>query len=255
MDDTETMQSLPTWEALYGPNVGYAIELYERYLADPSSVDDETRAIFERLGRDEEAAIASLTRPASAAPVNGNGASARTSSTGVKSVKVTPVAELPASLLDVNKIVLAARIARGIREYGHLAANIDPLGAPRPGDPMLEPETHGITDEDLRQLPPTIVWPAAGPEEGTCLDAIKKLRSIYCGSVGYEFDHVQDFTERTWLHESVESGVYRPTSGEAVTVYPCEVPLVLGHRGPPRSIVPACETETPFALQLRCKTS
>ncbi len=209
MDDTETMQSLPTWEALYGPNVGYAIELYERYLADPSSVDDETRAIFERLGRDEEAAIASLTRPASAAPVNGNGASARTSSTGVKSVKVTPVAELPASLLDVNKIVLAARIARGIREYGHLAANIDPLGAPRPGDPMLEPETHGITDEDLRQLPPTIVWPAAGPEEGTCLDAIKELRAIYCGSVGYEFDHVQDFTERTWLHESVESGVYR----------------------------------------------
>jgi len=90
MDDTETMQSLPTWEALYGPNVGYAIELYERYLADPSSVDDETRAIFERLGRDEEAAIASLTRPASATPVNGNGASAaRTSSTsdGLKSIK------------------------------------------------------------------------------------------------------------------------------------------------------------------------
>ena len=72
------------------PNVGYAIELYERYLADPSSVDDETRAIFERLGRDEEAAIASLTRPASATPVNGNGASAgRTSSTsdGLKSIK------------------------------------------------------------------------------------------------------------------------------------------------------------------------
>src|SRR5690348_18233881 len=73
MDDRDGQQSLPAWEALYGPNVGYAIELYERFLSDPESVDPESRAVFQRLGRDEDRAIATLTRPASHTVVNGNG--------------------------------------------------------------------------------------------------------------------------------------------------------------------------------------
>src|SRR5947209_722809 len=125
MEDTKTEQSRPTWEALYGANVGYAIELYERFLSDPASVDDVTRSIFEKLGRDEEAAIASLTRPATATPINGNGATA--TQAPVEEIKPSRAAGVDA-FTDVNKIVLAARIARGIREYGHLAAGIDPLG-------------------------------------------------------------------------------------------------------------------------------
>ena len=31
----------------YGPNAGYVLELYERYRQNPSSVDPETRAIFD----------------------------------------------------------------------------------------------------------------------------------------------------------------------------------------------------------------
>jgi 2-oxoglutarate dehydrogenase E1 component len=34
------------WDAFYGPNAGYAQELYERYLHDPESVDGATRAFF-----------------------------------------------------------------------------------------------------------------------------------------------------------------------------------------------------------------
>jgi 2-oxoglutarate dehydrogenase E1 component len=216
MDDRDTPSSLPAWEALYGPNVGYALELYERYLHDPGSVDAETRTIFDRLERDEDRALATLARPSSSSVPNGkaNGSNGATpaavlapTSAGNGAAPAVQAAEKPT--VDVNKVVLAARMARSIREYGHLAANIDPLGSPRPGDPMLEPATHGITDVDLAALPASIVWPSAGPEDGTCLDAIEKLREMYCGSIGYEFDHVQDYTERTWLHDSVESGAFR----------------------------------------------
>ena len=31
----------------YGPNAGYVLDLYERYLQDPGSVDAATRAYFE----------------------------------------------------------------------------------------------------------------------------------------------------------------------------------------------------------------
>ncbi|MGN6672685.1 MAG: 2-oxoglutarate dehydrogenase E1 component, partial [Thermomicrobiales bacterium] len=58
-------------------------------------------------------------------------------------------------------------------------------------------------------LPATIVWRTAGPEAGTCRDAINRLRAFYMGTIGYDFDHVQDYDERDWLTKQVESGVLR----------------------------------------------
>lgn len=123
-------------------------------------------------------------------------------------MSVTPGAPAFSARNDVGRIVGAARLARSIREYGHLEARIDPLGTPGPGDPMLEAKTHGLTDADLASLPATIVWPLADPEQGTCLDAIKQLRAIYSGPIGYDFDHVQDHQERAWLVEQVEQGTF-----------------------------------------------
>lgn len=173
---------MDTLDAFYGPNAGYVQELYDQYLHDPNSVDATMRAYFETHTE------------------SGNGRSA--------SGALIPAAPSVATPVDVTKVVSAARMARSIREYGHLAANIDPLGAPRPGDPMLNPETHGITDADLAALPATIVWKSAGPEAGTCLDAIHRLEEIYSGPLGYDFDHVNTFEERNWLHENVEAGTF-----------------------------------------------
>jgi 2-oxoglutarate dehydrogenase E1 component len=210
-------------EAFYGPNVGYALELYERYLADPDSVDPSTRAFFRQLGpiEDGQGLVATLARPTTKTPTSaGNGYAAEpapSGGNGASAAVVTPPSRpgpAPSSAppvpdQQVLKVVTAARLARGIREYGHLCADIDPLGAPRPGDPMLEPATHHLTENDLRALPATIVWPSAGPEFASCLEAINRLREIYCGPIGYDFDHVQDFGERAWLHTVVESGTFR----------------------------------------------
>ena len=174
---------MSAWDDFFGPNAGYVIELYERYQRDPSAVDPATRAFFERNAPPD------LTpRPPS---------------------RRADISEVS----DIARIVGAARLARGIREYGHLAARTNPLaealGEPPPGDPMLNPATHGLSDANLARLPASIVWPDAGPEAGTCRDAIARLRAIYCGPLGYDFDHVQDFGERAWLREVVESGAYR----------------------------------------------
>lgn len=212
--------------ALYGPNVGYALELYERYLEDPESIDEATRAYFEKIGSNGEgsAAIATLARPSSPTDTTerSNGAHERVatipspSATNGAGSAVTSAPRYPSDTADIHRIVVAARLARGIREYGHLAADIDPLGAPRPGDPMLEASTHHISESELQHLPASIVWPEVGPEGGTCLDAITRLRGMYSGTVGYDFDHVQDFNERAWLHENVERGTFwQPLTEEA----------------------------------------
>jgi 2-oxoglutarate dehydrogenase E1 component len=187
---------MSVWDAFQGPNAGYVAELYERYQQDPTSLDEPTRAFFAALSPEEIAAA--LASP--------DGARTGSPAPPAASAPSTPA---PTTPRDALRIVLAARLARSIREYGHLAARIDPLGAPPPDDPMLHGETHGITDAELAALPPTIVWPGAGAETGTCLDAIQRLRAIYSGPLGYDFDHVRDFAERAWLRDVVESGRFR----------------------------------------------
>ena len=55
---------------------------------------------------------------------------------------------LAASVAGRHPTQLWARDAvQAIRRYGHLAAEIDPLGSRPMGDPALLPETHGITED------------------------------------------------------------------------------------------------------------
>src|SRR5918993_3738775 len=114
---------MPAWGEFAGLNRGYILELYEKFRQDPSLVDDATRAIFEQW-----------TPPPEEVEERG-----------------------PVSGESLHKAVRAVSLAQSIRRYGHLAANLDPLGIRVPqGDPSLRPETHGITVEDLRQLPATL---------------------------------------------------------------------------------------------------
>jgi 2-oxoglutarate dehydrogenase E1 component len=57
----------------------------------------------------------------------------------------------------VHVIVGAANLAESIRRFGHLAATLDPLGSAQIGDSTLLPKTHGITDDDLKRLPASLV--------------------------------------------------------------------------------------------------
>ena len=70
-------------------------------------------------------------------------------------------------------------LATAIREYGHLAARIDPLGlANPPGDPDLHPAAHGLTDDDLRALPASLVGsPMAGATDAA--NALEALSLIH----------------------------------------------------------------------------
>jgi 2-oxoglutarate dehydrogenase E1 component len=167
----------------HGPNAGYVLELFERYQRDPQSVDPATRAIFERWTPDEAAAT-----PAAPAP-------------GV-------AAGEPPSPLDVTHTVAAARLIRYIRELGHLDAQIDPLGGAPPGDPGLRLEIHDVTEAGLARLPASIVRGPIAATARNALEGVQKLREVYSGAIGYETDHIQNFEERSWIREAIESGQF-----------------------------------------------
>jgi 2-oxoglutarate dehydrogenase E1 component len=160
-----------------GVNAGYVLELYERYRQNPESVDPDTRKAFE-----------SWTPP----------------STDVASTQSV------AGGTNIQKIVGAATLADCIRRYGHLAAGIDPLGSEPIGDPSLSPSAHGITVEDLRSLPASLVEGPVAESSANAFEAIEKLRRVYCSTSGFDYAHVFVPEEREWLRYAAESGRFLP---------------------------------------------
>ncbi len=181
------------WDTFLGPNAGYAQELYERYRQDPASVDAATRAFFEQ---------SSPPLPPVPAPEPAPTVSMAPSAAWGVTEGVTE--------REMRIIVGAAKLARMIRQYGHLAARFDPLGSQPPGKEALTLTAHGLTESDLARLPASIVWPNDDPHGAKdALEAIEMLRALYSGALGYEFAHIQDEQERNWLHDTVESGAFR----------------------------------------------
>lgn len=172
-------------QLFHGPNAGYMFELYERYLADPTSADSATKALFENWNPSQNDAQAHL-----------NGQAAAT----------VPAAQ-PAA--NASTIVGIANLANAIRRDGHLAAQLDPLGTAPPGDQSLEAATHNVTDAQLRATPGSI-FSGALAQSPTAYDAIATLRSVYSNVIGFEIDHIHDPKERQWLRDAAEQRSFHP---------------------------------------------
>src|SRR5436305_1606540 len=175
-------------DTFYGPNAGYVLELYERYLQNPANVDPQTRTIFDTWSQERETPLLEDT-----GQMDGH---------------------MP---FQVSDVVAASALTHAIRERGHLGAHLDPLGTEPLGDPALLPETHGITNEDLALLPPTIVGGHAAEGAHDALEAINNLRAMYSGTISYEFDQVKSPVERYWLRDAVGLHLYQEPQSPAAS--------------------------------------
>jgi 2-oxoglutarate dehydrogenase E1 component len=162
------MSTLPITSAF---NDGYISELYETYRRDPGALDESWRQFFrfaESLGGSR-----------------GEGA-------------------LDESLL--RKVAGAAALLGAIQRYGHLAVQLDPLGSPPLGAAELKPEFHGITEADLAEIPASALADAHTSTQltGTAADVVQHLRELYCSTLGFEFDHLEEEAERDWFRRAIE---------------------------------------------------
>jgi 2-oxoglutarate dehydrogenase E1 component len=149
-------------------NDGVIAELYESYQRDRGSVDESWRQLFQL-----------------AESLGGRG----------------PAAGADGSLL--RKAAAAASLVAAIRQHGHHAVQLDPLGTPPVGAAELKAEFHGITEAELSRVPAS----ALGADgDGTAADVVQRMRDLYCGAIAYEFEHLGDENEREWFRRTIESG-------------------------------------------------
>jgi 2-oxoglutarate dehydrogenase E1 component len=176
-------------EALGGLNLAFAEQLYELYLQDPNLVDPEWRAFFAPLqggGRSRRTTFA--PQSIFAAPAGNGGSAAET---------------VPGESAEVVRQARAGALVDAYRASGHLAAQLDPLGRPRPGRPELRLDYHRLGQREADEL--VSIPDHMGGGQVRLGELLERLQRTYCREVGVQFSHVDDLQARDWLIERMES--------------------------------------------------
>ncbi len=107
----------------------------------------------------------------------------------------------------LQAVQAATSLLKAYRTHGHLAAHLDPLGSEPVGDPALAPENVNLTPELMSRIPASIL--RIGVPGETLLEALPRMRAAYCGTIGYQVEHLSSHQQRIWLREMIETGAHR----------------------------------------------
>ena len=188
---------------LFGGNAPYVEEMYENYLANPGSVDDNWRSYFDAL-QNVPATDGSSTRDVPHLPVVN--AFAERAKQGLTRVVQASGAdsELGRQRTAVQQLIAA------YRNVGARWADLDPLKrTERPSIPELEPSFYGFTDADLETVFNTSNT-FFGKDTMSLRDLLNALRETYCGTIGAEYMYTTDHQHKRWWQQKLESARTNP---------------------------------------------
>src|SRR6267378_4207370 len=120
---------------------------------------------------------------------------------------ISPLAGAVAGGEELKHVAAAMALVKAIRNFGHLAARLDPLGSDPPGDPALDPGPLGLTPEIMARVPADLLRIYVPGR--TLAEAYPKLQETYCGTIAYEVEHIGSHQERVWLRQVIESGDHK----------------------------------------------
>ena len=171
-------------------NANLLDENYERWLADPRSVDSTWAAFFEGF----ELGVVQAKPKGEAAQQAQN-----------QSLASSGAATLGAAAGDERNLNFLGRVVSLIYNYrtlGHTQAHINPLEDEAPTNPRLELSRFGLVEADLDRTVATQFFRKG--ESLTLRGMVDALKETYSGSIGFEFMHIHNTEVRNWIRERVE---------------------------------------------------
>lgn len=188
---------------LFGGNAPYVEEMYENYLANPSSVPDTWRDYFDAL-QHVPAVDGSNTRDVPHQPVINAFAELAKQGSNQTVLQTGADSELGRKRVAVQQLIAA------YRNVGARWADLDPLKRTEREDiPELDPLFYGFADADFE-----IVFNTSntffGKEVMSLRDLLNALRETYCSSIGAEYMYLTDQTQKRWWQQRLESVRSKP---------------------------------------------
>jgi 2-oxoglutarate dehydrogenase E1 component len=190
---------------LFGGNAPYVEEMYENYLADPTSVPETWREYFDAL-QNVPAVDGSNAKDVPHMPVI-NAFAERAKQGGIKLVPGSGEAQMGRKRTAVQQLIAA------YRNVGCRWADLDPLKrAEREKIPELDPGFYGFSDADHEAVF-NISNTFFGKESMSLRELINALRETYCGTIGAEYMYITDQYKKRWWQQKLESIRSKPNFG------------------------------------------
>ncbi len=187
---------------LDGNNSEFINEFYSDYISDPNSLPESWRKFFDGLSDDEKLIYDNLRGPSWSPEKNIR--------KPLKKLQEKSIIEEEKTNLNSQSVkqaskdsVRAIMLIRAYRIRGHLIANLDPLSIQKKEEhPELKPETYGFTKDDYDRK--IFLDGVLGLQYGDLNEILTILKKTYCGNIGYEFMHMGDPDEKSWIRDRIE---------------------------------------------------
>jgi 2-oxoglutarate dehydrogenase E1 component len=200
---------------LYGGNAAYIEHLYERFRQNPGSVDGEWQAFFQSLKDGGNGAVApSWKQKHWPALPSGDLVGALTGewreverglTDKLKGKAQADGVEMSAAEVQqaTRDSIHALMLIRAYRIRGHHYADLDPLQLEPPKDRgELDPRSYGFSEADYDRK--IFLDKVLGLEFGTLREIVAILQRTYCRTLGIEFMHISNASQKGWLQERME---------------------------------------------------
>jgi 2-oxoglutarate dehydrogenase E1 component len=187
------MKELEATSNLYGANAPYVEGLYERWLADPASVDGKWAATFEgwqQGGRKDVAHSAVIAAFEDAAR--------------------NPRAAAPAAPAADARALKVLQYIRAHRVMGSRYSQLDPLKRlERTPVPELELDFYGLAEADMdREFLPGSWQGVKGPLK--LREIVANVKKTYCGTIGIEYMYISSTEQKRWSQQQFEGPLSTP---------------------------------------------
>ncbi|WP_227429021.1 2-oxoglutarate dehydrogenase E1 component [Psychrobacter sp. I-STPA6b] len=184
----------PPFTELSADNASYVEALYEQYLLEPDSVDEQWQRYFSQYDTGNDALHHAIQDQFLLLARN------QTANKVVASAQ----SQVSSDCADPKQMGVQKLIS-AYRRRGHRRAKLDPLELhPRAEVPDLTLEFHGLSEADLDTVFPTSDL-NIGKSEATLREIIDIMELVYCNHLGVEYMHVTTSEEKRWMEQYLES--------------------------------------------------
>jgi len=187
---------------LAGNNSEFINEFYADYISDPNSLPESWRKFFDGLSDDENLIYNNLRGP-SWSPEKKTRKPAVHSKENLNDEEISTDLNLKSIKQASKDSVRAIMLIRAYRIRGHLISNLDPLSIQKQEEhPELKPESYGFIKKDFNRK--IFLDGVLGLQYADLNQILQILKKTYCSNIGYEFMHMGDPEEKTWIRNRIE---------------------------------------------------
>jgi 2-oxoglutarate dehydrogenase E1 component len=179
-------------------NSAFIEQMYLQYINRDPSLPDSWKDYFDEIGDEVDIIVKEINGP-SWSPKKDKISIQNLNKTFEENVQIN---ELEIIKSNANSIK-AVSLIRSYRQRGHLIAKLDPLGMMKSEYlDELHPESYGFKKDDYDKK--IFLDGVTNKQYSNIREILQFLKDKYCGSIGYEFMHISNPTERKWFRDRVE---------------------------------------------------